>query len=218
LLIACGAPATPTFTPTPTVGAFAAVSPTASAAPTQTPVAPTSTPSLTLTATITSTSTDTPTPTSTATPTPKPVVNLLVNGGFEAGDLFSWDNLGGITISPAAAYSGSYGAQMESNGGIQQTFKTRVGQTYSISARVRIDQEIVTPPWGGLLVSVTSWDWKQRDTSPFLTAQNSPVGQWTTISFSFVATTDVSRLTYQNFTGGGGQFRASADVFTVIAK
>jgi hypothetical protein len=142
---------------------------------------------------------------------------LLRNGGFEAGDLSGWENRGGISISPAAAYSGAYGALMETNGSIFQVFKTRVGATYQVSARIRIDAEIATPEWGGMLVSVTSWDWNQLGASPFLTVANSPAGQWTRVSFSFVATTDRSRLIYHNFSGGG-QFRASADAFTVTTK
>ena len=217
LATACASVATPPPTAVPSNTAVVAASPAASAAPTQTPRLSTATLTSTLTATITSASTDTPTPTSTATATPQPVINLLTNGGFEAGDLSGWENQGGITISPAAAFSGASGALMQSSGSIFQVFKTRVGAAYQVSARIRIDEEIATPAWGGVLVSVTSWDWQQLGAGPFLTVANAPLGQWTRISFSFVATTDRSRLIFQNFSGGG-QFRASADAFAVTAK
>ena len=217
LVTACASAATPPPTAVPSKSPVVAASPTASAVPTQTPRPPTATPTPTLTATITSTSTDTPTPTSTATATPQPVINLLTNGGFEAGDLSGWENLGGITISPAAAFSGASGALMQSSGSIYQVFKTRVGATYQVSARIRIDEEIAAPAWGGVLVSVTSWEWQQLGAGPFLTAANAPLGQWTSLSFSFVAATDRSRLIFQNFSGGG-QFRAAADAFAVTAK
>lgn len=92
-----------------------------------------------------------------------------------------------------------------------------MGAAYVVSARVRIDEETVAPEWGGLLASVTSWGWQPLGSGPFLTIENSPAGQWTRISFSFVATTDQSRMIFQNFSGGG-QFRASADAFVVTAK
>ena len=217
LVTACASAATPLPTAAPSKSPIVAASPTASAVPTQTPRPSTATLTPTSTATITSTSRDTLTPTDTATLTPTPVVNLLVNGGFETGNLSSWEDLGGLTISSPAAFSGSYGAQMETGGRIFQVFKTRAGAAYSVSARVRIDEEIVTPEWGGLLVSVTSWEWQQLGTGPFLTAANAPLGQWTRISFSFVAMADRSRLEFQNISGSG-QFRASADAFAVTAK
>jgi hypothetical protein len=215
LLVGCGSTSTSQPTSLPATAVSTLPLPTALPTETHTPISPTTTRTPTLTTTGTRTPTDTPTPTATSTPTP--VKNLIVNGGFEKGSLVGWQDQGGITVNAAAAYSGAFGAQMATNGRIDQTFKTRAGQTYSVSARVRIDEEITTPAWGGVQVVVFTSDWKTLGAGPYLTTANSPAGQWTLVSFSFVATTEESRLVYQNFSGGG-QFRASADAFAVIAR
>ncbi len=149
--------------------------------------------------------------------TPRPaslVTNLLANGDFETGGLASWENNGGITVSAAAAYEGIFGAQMATNGRIDHQFGTTPGQTYYVSARIRINQQLANPSWGGLRVQIVNSSWSPLATSPNLTTTNSPAGQWTHVYFSFVANTTQSRLIYQNFSGGG-QFNASADAFIV---
>jgi len=220
LLVGCGSTSTSQPTSLPATAVSTLPLPTALPTETHTPIPPTTTRAPTLTTTGTRTPTDTPTPTPTATSTPTPVKNLIVNGGFEKGSLAGWEEQGGITVNAASAYSGAFGAQMVTmHGRIDQSFKTRVGQTYSVSARVRIGEEITTPTWGGVQVVVFSPDspnWKTLGTGPFLTSANSPAGQWTFISFSFVATTAESRLVFQNLSDG--QFRASADAFAVIAR
>ncbi len=114
----------------------------------------------------------------------------------------------------AAAYSGSFGAQMATTGRIDQLFATTIGQTYYVAARIRINQQLVNPSWGGLRVQIVNASWSQLAVSPSLTITNSPAGQWTRVYFSFVANTTQSRLIYQNFSGGG-QFNAAADEFIV---
>lgn len=103
---------------------------------------------------------------------------------------------------------------MTSNGRIDQVFNTTINQTYLVRARLRINQQVVNPSWGGLRVQVVNSNWQQRATSPSYTLSNSPAGQWTQISFTFVANTTRSRLMYQNFSGGG-QFNADFDVVSV---
>jgi hypothetical protein len=77
----------------------------------------------------------------TSTPaTPTPLPNLLTNGGFETGALTGWQDYGGITVVGAAGYAGAWGARMATDGRIDQSFSTVSGQTYYVSARVRINQ------------------------------------------------------------------------------
>ncbi len=116
---------TPTDTPTPTETSIPAATPTptATATPTQTPAdtpTPTNTPTPTATATPTQTPADTPTPTNTptatATPTPTPISqDLIFADGFESGNLSAWSSSatdgGNLSVSAAAALSGSYGLQ-----------------------------------------------------------------------------------------------------------
>src|SRR5262245_44430960 len=151
----------------------------------------------------------------TSTPaTPTLLPNLLTNGGFETGALTGWEDNGGITIVGAAAYVGAWGARMATDGRIDQPFGTVSGQSYYVSARIRINQQLVAPSWGGLRIEIVNASWQQLAVSPSLTIGNSPAGQWTAINFSFVANSSTSRLVYQNFSGGG-QFNADADEFAV---
>jgi hypothetical protein len=145
------------------------------------------------------------------------VTNLLTNGDFESGSLSGWEDGGGITVSGASAYAGAFGAGMTSSGRIDQTINTTVGKTYYVAAHIRINQQVVTPSWGGLQVQVVNSSWSQVGSSPYLTLANSPAGQWTRVDFSFVATSTSSRLVYQNFSGGG-QFNAAADSFIISAS
>ena len=139
--------------------------------------------------------------------------NLLSNGDFESGNLSGWSNISGIALSGKAAFSGNFGAKMATSGHIDRVFNSTIGKTYYVSARIRIDRQIVTPNWGGLLVNIFDSTWKQNAASQWLTTANSPIGLWTQLKFSFIATTAQSRLRYQNF--GLGQFEASADNFVV---
>jgi hypothetical protein len=217
------APATPTAGPSATNAAPTAA-PTSTAVPpteipaTNTPVPLTATrtlPANTATAEL-PTATQTPIPPSTTTvaPTAPSVTNLLTNGGFETGNLAGWENYGGITVvnSSSVAFTGSWGAKMATDGRIDQRFSTVVGQTYHVSARVRLDQEVKAATWGGLRVQVVNGNWQELGAS-ILSVNNSPLGQWTLVNFSFVANTTQSRLIYQRFSDG--QFEASADDFVV---
>jgi PKD repeat protein len=144
------------------------------------------------------------------------VPSILSNGGFETGDLSDWNLNGGtMNVITSAAHSGVYGVKMSSTGSIAQLFDTVAGQTYYVSAWIRIDQEITTPSWGGLLVKVVDLpSWTTLVQSDFLQPANSPVGTWTYVNLSFVAVGSTSRIEFTNFSGGG-QFDASADDFIV---
>ncbi len=227
------ATATPTSTATasytPSHTATAAVAPaTATASLTATftatlaPATPTSTatasptPSSTLTSTPAGTPTYTPTPAPpTATPVPA-AANLLANGSFETRSLSGWETYGGISVVEAAAYSGTYGASLAATGRIDQRFATAPGQTYTVSARLRINRQIVAPTWGGLRIQAVNSSWRQLGTSDYLTLANSPAGSWTLVTFNFTADTAQTRLIFENFSGGG-QFDAYVDDLAVSA-
>lgn len=105
------------------------------------------------------------------------------------------------------------GGGMSNVGRIDQTFATTPGQTYYVSAYIRINQQTVAPTWGGLSAGIVNSNWSQLAASSYLNTANSPAGQWTRITFTFVANTSQARLIYQNFSNG--QFDASADSFIV---
>ena len=145
---------------------------------------------------------------------PQPV-NALANGGFESGTLSNWEPTGAMAVTTAATYSGAYGLNMNLTGRLDQVFATVVGRTYTVSARLRINAQPAAPAWGGLRIQVVNSSWTQVGVSPNYTTANSPLGQWTPVEFTFTATTTASRLVFQNFSGGTGQFVADADEFTV---
>lgn len=106
--------------------------------PTPTPT-PTSTP--TPTPTPTSTPTPTPTPTSTPTPTPTPTGgNLVINGGFETGNLSSWTCDSGDIVVSTPVHSGSHALQVTptsaTTGECDQTIAVQANHTYTLTAYV----------------------------------------------------------------------------------
>src|SRR5579875_2593977 len=121
-----GTGGTPTPTPTPTN------TPTPTPTPTNTPT-PTPTP--------TNTPTPTPTPTNTPTPTPTPTGgNLVINGGFETGDLSGWTCQSGDVVVTSPVHSGSYALQVtpssSTTGECDQTIAVQANHTYTLTAYV----------------------------------------------------------------------------------
>jgi len=110
--------------------------------PTPTPT-PTNTPTPTPTNTPTPTPTNTPTPTPTNTPTPTPTPtggNLVINGGFETGDLSGWTCQSGDVVVTSPVHSGSYALQVtpssSTTGECDQTIAVQANHTYTLTAYV----------------------------------------------------------------------------------
>jgi len=146
------------------------------------------------------------------TPPPQ-VANLLVNGGFETGDFEGWGNEWGFEINAASAHTGRFGARMVGDGRLTQVFSTVSGRRYYVMARVRIDRQIAAPAWGGVRVQITSYDWNELAVET-LTLENAPQGVWKRVDLSFVATSNRTRVAFENFSGGG-RWEASGDEFYV---
>jgi hypothetical protein len=143
------------------------------------------------------------------------ISNLLANGGFESGTLAGWSEQGGITVTNAAAFTGSFGATMSGNGRIDQTFETFAGLTYYVAARVRLSaQTTLADWWGGVRVQITDYGWTELAVSPMLTTNNTPIGTWRRLAFSFTAMSTTTRLIWQNFSNGL-QINGDADSFVV---
>jgi hypothetical protein len=108
---------TPTITPTSTITSTATRTPTPTTTFTSSPTSAFS-PTSTFTSTASPTATKTATPGPTFTPTASPTSgasDVIFADGFESGDLSAWSasitNSGNLSVSPAAALSGSYGLQ-----------------------------------------------------------------------------------------------------------
>jgi RHS repeat-associated protein len=162
-----------------------------------------------------STNTPAPTPTNTPTPTATPSgdgSNLLTNGGFETGNFTSWEMWDtGQSVNNSNARTGSYGAK-STKGQIRQNFATVAGQTYYVSAWIRIDSQQQASTWGGIQVQTLDSNWNNLN-NVVLTLATSPLGQWTRVQFSFVAAGTPSRLHAGQFTDG--MFTISMDDFVV---
>jgi hypothetical protein len=167
---------------------------------------------------VTTSPTSTPTPTNTtgAPASGCPANSLVVNGCFESGNLNSWEVMAG---SPAAqadvAFSGSWGLRMPDGAQLDQVISTVPGTTYNVSMRMRIDSQTGTPDWGGVRAQVVNSNYTQLGTSPNYTVADLPAGQWTTISFGFIADSISSRLVLQRFAGGTVAFVTSWDDVSV---
>jgi hypothetical protein len=139
-------------------------------------------------------------------------VNLLNNGGFERGDL-RWWRKAGVSIGGQSRYGGEFGAKVSDGGRIYQHFRTLRGRHYTVSGRIRIDKEMKKPLRGGLSVRVLNAFGAKLAESQYLTAQNSPEGEWTEVTLSFLSNTNRTYLFFSK--RGDGRFEASVDDFIV---
>ncbi len=188
----------------------------ATATPTNTVVAPTTTRTPTQTVTPTRTNTATATATATSAGTTCPGNSVVANGCFETGNLSSWEVYGGApSVTTGAMYSGTYGANYSNDSQMRQVFTTVAGQTYQVSARLRINSQSGSD-WGGYSVGITSYDWTNLGQSAFYTTANSPLGTWTLITFSFTATGTQSRIDVDEFAGPNLILTASWDEISVV--
>jgi len=157
---------------------------------------------------------------------PSPSPEHLVYSTFEEDGLAGWElPYPGIVLANDAnhmAECGQYGVRFDGRGRMDRTFATTPGQTYQVSAWIRIDDVITSPTWGGVLlqaVDIPSWQVLKR--GPFLNTGSHPfgevvsLGEWYQVAFSFEAIGPMSRIVYQNFSNG--EFVTSADEFMVVS-
>jgi N-acetylneuraminic acid mutarotase len=105
--------------------------------------------------------TPSPTPTATATATGTPPACLVVNGGFETGDLPPWTDTGDTSftaVNTVNPHSGSFSLQTgptTSDGFIDQTIPTVAGQAYDVSFWLENDDTTGANSFGASFGSVT---------------------------------------------------------------
>lgn len=116
--------------------------------------------------------------------------NLLTNGGFENGNFYGWDNEG-MTVQSNVVHSGNHAVRRSGTfGGVSQWFQVTPGETYKMTAWVRIDSMDTTEGWGGLQAHVNDINWETLTISSFFTPDNSPTGEWFKIALTFLSPTE----------------------------
>jgi lysophospholipase L1-like esterase len=138
--------------------------------------------------------------------------NLLVNGNFDSS-LDGWTNYTAFQsdFEPVQGV-----AHMREHGWLDQVINTVPGTRYFFSAWVRINREIKAPSQYGLWFGATDESVSQTYAqTPFLRASNTPPGTWRRVTFSFVANTARTRISFRNFAAQvdqiDGRFNADID-------
>jgi lysophospholipase L1-like esterase len=153
------------------------------------------------------------------TPTPSPTAcaspNLIQNGDFSTGNLNNWSS---FSPSDIAVVNGA--ARMTRNGNIYQVLNTIPGLNYTVSAWVKLNQQITAPAGGGGLVILTHAlpAFTFIRSSAYYNASNTTPGVWSSVVYTFTATTNQTQFTFRNLGFDGvshGEFNADADQFIV---
>ncbi|MCX5807733.1 MAG: carbohydrate binding domain-containing protein [Proteobacteria bacterium] len=117
---------------------------------------------------------------------------LVVNGGFETGDFYGWNEYAVYLNPPGGSlpvYSGTYAAYFASvgyDGYLSQSISTVAGQTYTISYYLK--------NWGGsyneFSLAINS------GTLAGSVLVNADTFDWTNYQFNFTATSSATNLTF----------------------
>lgn len=129
------------------------------------------------------------------------VSNLLQNAGFETGTLANWTT-GSAIASQAQVHSGNWSAKL-TNGSVDQSFNTTIGQTYKATAWIKIDSETGSD-WGGFVFDVSETrNWIYLNRTPVLLTSSNGSG-WFQVALTFKATTTTSHV-LAHYQGGPGR-------------
>jgi hypothetical protein len=129
--------------------------------------------------------------------------NLLVDPGFESGNLNGWS--GSAQATTEYRYSGQWSARITTDS-ITQTVATTPGETYKLTGWARIASKSGSD-WGGFRLGAISWDWKTLAHAGFIT-QSSAGSGWVKYALTLTATTTQTRIAAGFF--GGSALRMTA--------
>lgn len=143
-----------------------------------------------------------------------PLPGLIVNGGFESGDLQGWQQTHhdtGLSLS-TEAFAGRFAARMNgfvAKAGIEQLFVTEPGKLYRMQAHVRILRQ-AGHDWGSFRMLVS--DFSTWDTLSETTVTAAELGpNWRPIEATFRAVDTRTRVTLRQFSGDNMQMDVLVD-------
>jgi hypothetical protein len=141
--------------------------------------------------------------------------NMLANGDFESGSLNGW-SVSGAAATNTQSHGGSWSARI-TNGSVDQTLSTVVGQTYKATAWIKIESETGTD-WGGFTLNATeSRNWVYLARTPLI-LQASYGNNWFKVALTFTATTTQSHIIASYWGGTGRTMVVDVDDITAFAK
>jgi len=147
-----------------------------------------------------------PEPSSTAGSTP---LRLLLEDSFEGKSFSGWEVDPGVSPTAVTPHAGHQSARLTGSSSLQRDIPTRVGQTYKVTAWLKIAAETGSD-WGGLRVEVQDRDLKSLAHSGWL-LQPERGKDWFKIAVRFTAATQRSRLLIGYFGGPGREMTVQVD-------
>lgn len=135
----------------------------------------------------------------------------LSNGGFETGDLTSWENHSGNSVTTEAARNGNYGVHLKSDGGwgglmAQSLLNVKEGKTYQVTMNIRAITNGVNINISNNNVTLAS---KYFSITSYSNGQSKEAGNWQTITLTFRAISNQADL---RFVGAGNSLATNVFV------
>lgn len=126
--------------------------------------------------------------------------NLLLNGGFENGHS-GWGGAG--EISGTAVFEGEKSLHFNFGMADQVIYDLDTSLTYKVSAWIFITNQFTGDDWGGINLSVLTYNWQDVVQIAAITPYNHPVEQWFQVIATYKTTSDAIRVQVGMFGGQG---------------
>jgi hypothetical protein len=126
--------------------------------------------------------------------------NLLENPGFENGH-DGWDGFG--EVSSAISCEGNKSLHFGNGTADQVIYDLDISLTYKVSCWIYISEDFSGEDWGGINLSVKTYNWQDIIQIAEISPNNHPVGKWFQIIATFLTPTKNIRVSAGMFGGSG---------------
>jgi hypothetical protein len=126
--------------------------------------------------------------------------NLLENPGFENGH-DGWDGYG--EVSTANSHEGTKSLHFGNGTAGQVIYDLDISLTYKVSCWIYISEDFSGEDWGGINLSVKTYNWQDITQIAAITPNNHPVGKWFQIIATFLTPSENIRVSAGMFGGSG---------------